>query len=407
MNNTNYMIIDLATQQPTIKPIGDYLFARQGDNRRPLPIWFQQSGQPFALDGYTVEWAQKNADGTPLVVSGTTISGASVGQVVFFFPANAFGVAGTVLGHFNIKKVSDGTLISSIDLSFDVKPDNVLMNIDTTPFMNDWETFKANIQTQTDGLRQSVTAIGDSLTATKQQADEIKTSIDTNQVAKLTDLNGYVSKNGNATIAGALTADNFNLSSGSDLVNIRDDLRTTRGYNTVTSMPLKTGLYKYDMATWSETQTKPPVLLPDLQKGLIRVSAYDSANITCEWLSSGWIQRQINGNWNNWYNYQGVTIYNGTATPSSSINLAGKFDVFTHFWVEVYFQSNHYFGWIDNSDLRFVVMGSKGQQTSLAITGSFTANKLGIQFSEFKSRANGYDSVETGTATIKIVGYKY
>lgn len=407
MNNTNYMIVDLATQQPTIKPIGDYLFARQGDNRRPLPIWFQQSGQPFALDGYTVEWAQKNADGTPLVVSGTTISGASVGQVVFFFPANAFSVAGTVLGHFNIKKVSDGTLISSIDLSFDVKPDNVLMNIDTTPFMNDWETFKAGIKTQTDGLRQSVTALGDSVTATQQQANAIQTAINTNQVAKLTDLNGYVSKSGNATIAGSLTADNFILPGGSDLVNVRDGLRTINGYNTVTSLPLKTGLYRYDMATWAEPQTKPPVLLSDIQKGLIRVSVYDSANMTFEWLSSGWIQRLINGNWNNWYNYQGVTVYNGTATSSSVINLAGKFDLFTHYWVEVSYQSNHYFGWIDNSDIRFVVMGSKGQQTSLSIAGSLTADKLGIQFSEFKSRANGYDSVETGTATIKIIGYKY
>lgn len=407
MNNTNYMIVDLATQQPTIKPIGDYLFARQGDNRRPLPIWFQQSGQPFALDGYTVEWAQKNADGTPLVVSGTTISGAAVGQVVFFFPANAFAVAGTVLGHFNIRKVSDGTLISSIDLSFDVKPDNVLMNIDTTPFMNDWETFKASIQTQTDGLRQSVTALGDSVTATQQQANAIQTSIATNQVAKLTDLNGYVSKSGNSTVVGDLTADNFTLSSGSDLVTVRDGLRAINGYNTVTSLPFKTGLYKYDMATWTESQTKPPVLLPDQQKGLLRVTVLDMSNITYEWLSSGWIQRQINGKWNNLYNYQGITIYNGTATNSSLINLAGKFDVFTHFWVEVYFQYNHYFGWIDNSDLRFVVMGSKGQQTSLAITASVTSDKLGLQFVEFKSRTNGYDSVETGTATIKIVGYKY
>lgn len=407
MNNSQYMVVDLATQQPTIKPIGDYLFARQGDNRRPLPIWFQQSGQPFALDGYTVEWAQTNADGAPLVLSGTTISGSAVGQVVFFFPANAFGVAGTVLGHFNIKKVSDGTLISSIDLSFDVKPDNVLMNIDTTPFMNDWETFKAGIKTQTDGLRQSVIALGDSLMANQQQANAIQTAINTNQVAKLTDLNGYVSKSGNSTVAGALTADNFTLSGGEDLVNIRDGLRTINGYNTVTSLPLKTGLYKYDMATWSEAQTKPHVLLPDQQKGFLRVSVYDSANMTFEWLSSGWIQRQINGNWNNWYNYQGVTVYNGTATSSSLINLAGRFDLFTHYWVEVFYQSNHYFGWIDNSDQRFIVMGSKGVQTSLAIKGSLTSDKLGLQFSEFKSQTNGIDVIETGTATIKIVGYKY
>lgn len=401
------MVVDLATQQPTIKPIGDYLFARQGDNRRPLPIWFQQSGQPFVLDGYTVEWTQTNADGTPLVVSGTTVSGSAVGQIVFYFPANAFAVAGTVLGHFNITKSSDGTLISSIDLSFDVKKDNVLMNLDTTPFMNDWETFKAGIQTQTDGLRQSVTALGDSVTATQQQANAIQTAINTNQVAKQTDLTGYVSKNGDSTVAGALTADNFTLSGGYDLVNIRDDLRTTRGYNTVTSLPLKTGLYKYDMATWADPQTKPHVLLPDQQKGFLRVSSYDSENRTFEWLSSGWIQRQINGDWNNWYNYQGVTVYNGTATSSSLINLAGRFDLFTHYWVEVSYQANHYFGWIDNSDPRFIAMGSKGQQTSLSIAGSLTSDKLGLQFSGFKSQTNGIDVIETGTATIKIIGYKY
>ena len=406
MNNSKYMVVDLATQQPTIKPIGDYLFARQGDNRRPLPIWFQQSGQPFALDGYTVEWAQTNADGTPLVLSGTTISGSAVGQIVFYFPANTFAVAGTVLGHFNITKSSDGTLISSIDLSFDVKKDNVLMNLDTTPFMNDWEQFKAGIKSQTDALKDKLDGFDSTITSAQEQASSIKTLVDNNQVAKTSDLSNYVGKSGDSTVAGTLSASDFKTTGSASLNDILAGLRRTNGYNTITDEPLLSGLYKYDLSTWA-TEAKPPVLTDDMQVGNIRASVFDSKNMIFEWLPSGWVQRVIDGNWNNWYNYQGITVYNGTATSSSVINLVGKFDLFTHYWVEVYYQSNHYFGWIDNSDRRFVVMGSKGQQTSLSIVGSLTSDKLGLQFSEFKSRSNGIDAIETGTATIKIVGYKY
>ncbi|MQR27231.1 DUF2479 domain-containing protein, partial [Leuconostoc mesenteroides] len=320
MNNSKYMVVDLATQQPTIKPIGDYLFARQGDNRRPLPIWFQQSGQPFSLDGYTVEWAQTNADGTPLVLSGTTISGSAVGQIVFYFPANAFAIAGTVLGHFNITKSSDGTLISSIDLSFDVKKDNVLMNLDTTPFMNDWEQFKAGIKSQTDALKDRVDGFDSTITSAQEQASSIKTLVDNNQVAKTSDLSNYVGKSGDSTVAGTLSASDFKTTGSASLNDILAGLRRTNGYNTITDEPLQSGLYKYDLSTWA-TGAKPPVLTDDMQVGNIRASVFDSKNMIFEWLPSGWVQRVIDGNWNNWYNYQGITIYNGTATSSSVINL--------------------------------------------------------------------------------------
>lgn len=406
MNNSKYMIIDLATQQPTIKPIGDYLFARQGDNRRPLPIWFQQSGQPFALDGYTVEWAQTNAARTPLVVSGTTISGAAVGQVVFFFPANAFAVAGTVLGHFNIRKVSDGTLISSIDLSFDVKTDNVLMNIDTTPFMDDWETFKAGIKSQTDALKDKLDRFDSTITSAQEQASSIKTLVNNNQVAKTSDLSNYVGKSGDSTVAGTLSASDFKTTESASLNDILAGLRIVNGYNTVTDEPLQSGLYKYDLSTWA-TGAKPPVLTDDMQVGNIRVSVFDSQNMIFEWLPSGWVQRQINGNWNNWSNHQGIVIYNGTATNTSQISLLGRLDAFTHCWVEVAYGYDHYFGWFDTSDERLIAMGSKGQQTSFSLAATLSADKKSLQMNEFKSQTNGIDTIESGTVQLKIKGFCY
>lgn len=400
------MVVDLATQQPTIKPIGDYLFARQGDSRRPLPIWFKQNGQPLALDGYVVEWAQTNADGAPLVVSGTTISGALVGQIVFYFPANAFAVAGSILGHFIVRKPSDGTVISSIDLSFDVKKDNVLMNLDTTPFMDDWERFKDSIRTQTETLKENIESFDSTIKGAKEQADAIELLVDSNQVAKKEDLKTYVSKDDDSTIAGVLTATDFKLNGESGLKDVLSGLRRLNGSSVATDEPLSSGLYKYDMKTWQST-TKPPYLSKDSQTGLIRASVIDEKNMIFEWLPSGWIQRQINGNWNNWTNRQGILIYQGTADSTSLITLEARLDAFSHAWVEVSYSGNHYFGWLDTSDVRFIVLGSKGQQTSLSVVGSLTSDKLGIQFTQFKSRSNGADTNETGTATFKIIGYKY
>ncbi|MGJ3876212.1 BppU family phage baseplate upper protein, partial [Lactiplantibacillus argentoratensis] len=175
--STDYLVIDLAMQTAKVKPIGDYLFARQGDNRRPLPVWFKQNDQPFPLTDYLIVWEQTNAQGTPLTIEGVTTAGSVVGQVMFYYPSQVFAVPGTVTGHFAIKK--DKQVISSIDMTFEVAKDNVLMDIDTTPFLNDWEKFKASLQTETDqiksslsGLREQSQALSDQAAANKQLVED-------------------------------------------------------------------------------------------------------------------------------------------------------------------------------------------------------------------------------------------
>ncbi|MFT8937404.1 BppU family phage baseplate upper protein [Liquorilactobacillus sp.] len=407
MNNSNYMIVDLATQQPTIKPIGDYLFARQGDNRRPLPIWFQQSGEPFALDGYTVEWAQTNADSSPLTVSGTTIAGAAVGQVTFYFPANAFAVAGTVTGHFLITKDSDGTVISSIDLTFEVTKDNVLMNIDTTPFMTDWEKFKTSISTEVANIQGTLTNTGTAITAAQEQADSIKTSIANNDVAKTSDLANYVSKSADSTVAGILTADDFTIAGSQSASDILKLANQATAANAVTDEPIVSGLFTYDMSKWTGV-AQPPVLLTDEQVGAIRATYFNSNNAMYEWLPSGWIQRQINGNWNNWYNYKGVLLYKGTIAPGTSVTFTGKLSAFSVLKLELIWGYDHYFGNMDSSDIRSLLMGSKGMQSTLSIGATIGSDGKTLTFdSSFKNRVNSADTSVTDSMTLIIRGYKY
>jgi hypothetical protein len=401
------MIVDLATQQPKIAPIGDYLFARQGDNRRPLPIWFQQSGQPFALDGYTVSWAQTNADSSPLTVSGTTIAGAAVGQVVFYFPANAFAVAGTVTGHFLITKDSDNTVISSIDLTFEVTKDNVLMNIDTTPFMTDWEKFKTSISTEVTNMQETLTNTNTAITAAQEQADSIKTSIANNDVAKTSDLANYVSKISDSTVAGKITATDFQLQGSDSMSSILKTMNYLNSSTQVTDEPIVSGLFTYDLSKWTGV-AQPPVLLADEQIGAIRATYFNPNNAMFEWLPSGWVQRQINGNWNNWYNYKGVELYNGSIKPGSSITLSGKIAPFTVAELEILWGDDHYFGKIDCSDFRALLVGSKGQQTTLEIAASLGSDGKTLTFeSSFKNRVNSTDAAVTDSMTLIIRGYKY
>ncbi|MBU7546695.1 BppU family phage baseplate upper protein [Leuconostoc mesenteroides] len=411
MNESKYMIVDLATQQPTIKPIGDYLFARQGDNRRPLPIWFQQSGQPLALDGYTVEWAQTNADGTPLVVSGTTISGAVVGQMIFYFPANAFAVAGAVIGHFLIKKESDGSLISSIDLSFDVKKDNVLMNIDTTPFMNDWEQFKSGIKSQTEALKGEVDGFDSTIKGAQEQANSITTLINNNQVAKKTDLDNYISKSASGAVAGTISADNFKDSAGNDLTGVAKLLSgLIAGYNTaqpMTAWPKRSGIYAYDASTFSKDQLPP--YLGTFQTGMFWQAYIDENNRYIKWLGSGWEQYVVGGTWSKKFNLVGIDIYSGSLSKGNTIQLATPLTYFDEIEIRVSYKNGHFFGNMAVGDYRALMAGivsANNGATLLNLEFSVDSTLQNLTVSQLNQIVGGNLTAVLDTLSINIKGFR-
>ncbi|MHA5111169.1 BppU family phage baseplate upper protein [Oenococcus oeni] len=321
----NYMIIDLAAQQPTIKSLGDYLFARQGDNRRPLPVWFRQSGQPFALDGYSVEWDQTDSGNNPLTVSGTTIAGAAVGQVIFYFPARAFAVAGTVTGHFLIKKADDGTVISSIDLTFEVTKDNVLMNIDTTPFMNDWEAFKTSIKNDTDGLQSQIDGFNSTIAGANSTAQSIEALVNANQVAKSSDLDSYLKNNVDGTVNGIVTANDFKNQSGDSFNTLKANVDQLITPQVQSSIPLKTGPFLYNLSDLDADQ-KPPYLSTADYNGYGYVIFRDSQNYIINFPVSGWVLNVINGS-KTWSNNSGIMVaWNETVKKGSTLQLVPNSD---------------------------------------------------------------------------------
>lgn len=373
MSNSKYMVVDLATQQPTIKPIGDYLFARQGDNRRPLPIWFQQSGQPLALDGYTVEWAQTNADSTPLVVSGTTISGDVVGQMVFFFPANAFAVAGTVIGHFLIKKESDGSLISSIDLSFDVKKDNVLMNIDTTPFMNDWERFKDSIKSQTDALQNRVDGFDSTIKGAQEQANSITTLINNNQVAKKTDLTNYLSKSSDGVTAGTLTANDFITMAGIKLSDVAQ-YSTPILINKFGDVK-RSGFYKFDASNFLPANL-PPFLTSNQQTGTILSIFIDSNNAYFKFMETGWEYYVHNGIWSKRINRTGVPLFSGSVQTGDTIKFSDNYYKFDYvIWHITYDNQNKFVTtYVRDGHIMFITSNTNGNSFNNIFLNFITNN---------------------------------
>lgn len=330
--STDYLVIDLAMQTAKVKPIGDYLFARQGDNRRPLPVWFKQHDQPFPLTDYLIVWEQTNAQGTPLTIEGVTTSGTAVGQVIFYYPSQVFAVPGTVTGHFAIK--NDGQVISSIDMTFEVAKDNVLVDIDTTPFLNDWEKFKASLQTETDQIKSNLAGLQEQSQALSDQAAANKQLVEDNAVAKKTDLADFLKTSGDQTLSGKLIVSDLGLTKDGSMIPLVNAKPTTNVWAETQS-----GLYYYDA---SATGTVTPPYLPDSYKtGYVLFVYQDVNNFYMNWLGSGWEEYKRNGVYGPWLNKGGIPIYSGSWKVGDTIQLTCDRTLFDILRFHFYFRNQN------------------------------------------------------------------
>lgn len=407
----NYMIVDLATQQATIKPIGDYLFARQGDSRRPLPVWFQSNGKPFALDGYLIEWAQTNADGDVLVVSGVTTTGSAVGQVTFYFPANVFAVAGVVTGHFLVKKESDGTVISSIDLSFDVKKDNVLMHLDTAPFMNDWEKFKESIRLQTQGLNDQIVGLKETANTSDDAIKEIAKQITDNNIVKKSELESYVNKE---TLAGYVSKQDATLQEVNGSIKAKDliagkfslaqvdkQLFTPRVIKSFAEIN-RSGFYAYDSADLFGTNT-PPFLTSYQKKGTILASFIDTNNMYIRFLESDWEYYVRDGKWAHRMNKTGVNIYSGSASIGETLSFEGNYYDFDYCIWHIYYQNYNRFITVYPRDghVMYISSSDKGNIFN-HIFLNFVSSKKDSNYIDGLNIREAYNQLSTGSEPIKM-----
>lgn len=331
----DFLVVNLEEQVSTVQAIDEIITGRQGDHRRPLKLWFWKGSNPFSLDGYTLEWQQTNDKGeNPLVVNGTTIDGYGVGQVIFYFPSQVFAHSGLVTGHFALKKQEQ--VISTMSMSFQVSPNEVLVGINTQPFMDDWEKFKSGIADQIDQLNKNVDAV-------KELSATLQSSIDTQQkavkdgnVALKSDLDKFLAKDGNGSIEQLGVTGN--LSAGAFLVDGYKNLsywsNMTRTSNPYTES--QTGIYWYDADDGlMNSNVLPPYLAPEYRQGYVMIICKNSNTKHIEWLGSGWVQDLIDGNYGQYYCNQRVPLFNGTADFRKNFKLTTKLDYFEHLIIAV------------------------------------------------------------------------
>lgn len=331
----DFLVVNLEEQVSTVQAIDEIITGRQGDHRRPLKLWFWKGPNPFSLDGYTLEWQQTNDKGeNPLVVNGTTIDGYGVGQVIFYFPSQVFAHSGLVTGHFALKKQEQ--VISTMSMSFQVSPNEVLVGINTQPFMDDWEKFKSGIADQIDQLNKNVDSV-------KELSATLQSSIDTQQkavkdgnVALKSDLDKFLAKDGNGSIEQLSVTGN--LSAGAFLVDGYKNLsywsNLTRTSNPYTES--QTGIYWYDADDGlMNSNVLPPYLAPEYRQGYVMIICKNSNTKHIEWLGSGWSQDLIDGNYGQYYCNQRVPLFNGTADFRKNFKLTTKLDYFEHLIIAV------------------------------------------------------------------------
>ncbi|AVV99544.1 BppU family phage baseplate upper protein [Lactiplantibacillus plantarum] len=412
--NSEFLVIDLASQSPKVASLGDYLFARQGDNRRPLKLWFQQNGIPFSLTDYTVGWEQTNAQKTPLSIEGTTVNGSVNGQVIFYFPSQAFSVVGTVTGHFVLKK--DSTVISTIDMTFDVAADNVLMGIDTAPFMTDWENFKSSIANDVGTLTANVATAENSVANLQSSVTDMTSKIASNSVATKTDLGNFIGKqgdqdlSGNLSVSGNLSADALKLATGED-VGFWSRLKKTR----YIFDEGQSGIYSYDSTDGSYSLAGLPPYLPDFAKKGHILLVVDGNTKTVHWLEAGITQRWINGSYTGWVYDHPVYLGGDTLKQGQTLTLAADSKYFQYLRVVLKMPDvkTTHIALIDRSNpkMYFVERSSDGNDRSGSMTyvASFGISGTSFELNSIIGNSNTSNSVTPVTSVyrIEVFGISY
>lgn len=163
--------LDYPDNSSQIKQLPGNFNGVQGDFNVPLDLLFTKNYRPFDLTGFTVGWQQTNTKDEALDVQGTTETISGKGRIRFIFPSNVFAVEGIVTGNFYIMQNTNVRIYGG-PMNFRVDENRVQMDINTTPFRTDWETFKASLQSEYDAYATKLKTISDS-------ADGISTELKT------------------------------------------------------------------------------------------------------------------------------------------------------------------------------------------------------------------------------------
>lgn len=201
-----YIVLDLMKPARVLTDLTPNFQGRVGDSRSIIKVWFKLNGLPYDLEDKEVHFMGIDPQGFKYDVTSTmdtNTPGDSIksGRVSFVFPAGTFRAPGDWDDQntwFQIKRASDGTVLSTINVHLHVLDNQVEFGVTDNDFISDLEKIRqdtkeeyANILKQwkddTQNLNDQMTAdyagIKNRLTALQAQEDTIEAELKGKDVA--------------------------------------------------------------------------------------------------------------------------------------------------------------------------------------------------------------------------------
>lgn len=225
-------IVDLSLNSSTSTFI-NYLNGRQGDNLRTVKFQFVQGEVPFNVQNLVPEIVGKDSAGKIKQVSGAVdIINQTAGIVKMLIPAEIYKSSGLYQEAYIRLKDSDGTVVSSVPIMFEVFANNVLV---TSNVSKDYVQTIDNMiaeaaQNLSDKTSNLVNELAENTAKVASQTLDIKTANDQlKQLQSEIDANKFLKKTESATLTGdivfdgKLTSNNFVGFASTKVVTIKQD----------------------------------------------------------------------------------------------------------------------------------------------------------------------------------------
>lgn len=205
-----YVVLD-TTVSSTRSVIVPQLSGHQGDAGRIVYLAIKDGTVPHNMDGQKLVLKAKDASGTPKVSDTMTAVDSSAGGLVqFTVPAQFYQVDGPYnTAYFELQSTSDNTVISTINVSFEVLESATIMTTGQSDVYNNemgnkMEAVNQSIMNQLKVLQDQVDTSATLAKTAQASLDAITAAAKNNSFATLSGDNTYTGNNtfnGNTTIA--------------------------------------------------------------------------------------------------------------------------------------------------------------------------------------------------------------
>lgn len=208
-----YVVLD-TTVGSTRSVIVPQLSGHQGDAGRIVYLAVKDGTMPHNMDGQKLVLKAKDASGTPKVSDTMTAIDSSAGGLVqFTVPAQFYQADGPYsTAYFELRSTSSDTVISTINVSFEVLESATIMTTGQSAIYNNemsnaMESVNASINNQLQVLQEQVSNAAALAKTAQASLDAITAAAKTNSFATLPGDNQFT---GNNTFSGTTTINNLN-----------------------------------------------------------------------------------------------------------------------------------------------------------------------------------------------------